>query len=101
MVQWLLGLSCFVNAADVHGQTALIVAAVHGHKSVVACLLDASCDASLTDASLQSALHIAAAACSISLLPLLLPHRCHQFIPIIFVNFIEPIDPDYLYIIEI
>jgi ankyrin repeat protein len=89
MVQWLLGLSCFVNAADAHGQTALIAATAHGHKSVVACLLDASCDASLTDSSLQSALHIAAAACSISLLQLLLPHRCHKLIPIIFVKFIE------------
>ncbi len=89
MVQWLLGLSCFVDAADAQGQTALIAAAAHGHTSVVACLLDASCDASLTDSSLQSALHVASAACSVSLLPLLLPHRSRQSTPFCFVKFID------------
>jgi ankyrin repeat protein len=76
MVQWLMGLSCNIDAADTHGQTSLIAAAAHGHNAVVSCLLDASCDALATNASLMSALHVASAACNSTLLPLLLLHRC-------------------------
>jgi hypothetical protein len=76
MVQWLLGLSCNVDAADAQGHTALIAAAAHGRQHVISCLLDASCDTLATNSSLQSALHVAAATCSKALLPLLLPHRC-------------------------
>jgi hypothetical protein len=76
MVQWLIGLSCNINAADAQGQTSLIAAVACGHKAVVTCLLDVSCDALATNASLQSALHVASAACSSTMLSLLLPHWC-------------------------
>jgi ankyrin repeat protein len=75
MVQWLMGSSCSIDACDAQGQTAVIAATAYGHKAVVECLLDASCDVLATDVALRSALHVAASTCSSTLLPLLLPLR--------------------------
>ena len=49
MVQWLMSLSCNIDAADARGQTALIAAAACSHRAVVEELLAAPCDALATD----------------------------------------------------
>ena len=49
MVQWLMSLSCNIDAADSRGQTALIAATACGHRTVVEELLAAPCDVLATD----------------------------------------------------